>query len=278
MVIALAVIVFLATRPGAPEGPSATALTGGDFHSMIVDPENIDRVFAGGHTAVSVSTDGAKTWREVDSLENADAMGWAFTDEEILVGGHPGISVSPDGGKTFRQDNQGLPSTDIHALGGGGGMIYAASPQAGVFASTDGRKSWEVRNPRAGRSFMGRILVNHQNADHILAPDMGGGVAESRDGGRTWKDLGGVRGAMWVTWDQSQPSRIVASGQDRAVLSTDGGASWESLDVPEGVQIIDMAPTDSDLLYAGRHDGEKVTVFVSRDGGRIWKRASKATR
>lgn len=277
-VVAIGVIVFVATRPKTPEGPASTALTGGDFHSMIVDPDIADRLFAGGHTAVSVSTDGAITWREVGSLQDADAMGWAFTDDEILVGGHPGIRVSTDGGKTFRQDNQGLPSTDVHALGGGRGVIYAASPLVGVLASTDGRKSWEVRSRQAGQSFMGRILVDASDVDHILAPDMGGGVAESRDGGRTWKDLGGVQGAMWVSWDPSQPSRIVASGQDRAVLSTDGGASWEPLDVAEGVQIIDMSSRDPDLLYAGRHNGERVTVFVSRDGGRSWTLASKATR
>lgn len=277
-VVAIGIIVFVATRPKTPEGPASTALTGSDFHSMVVDPERPDRVFAGGHTTVSVSTDGAKTWREVASLKNADAMGWAFTDDEVLVGGHPGINVSTDGAKTFRQENKGLPVTDIHALGGGGGVIYAASPQAGIIGSTDARKSWEVRNHRVGQSFMGRILVDPNDVDHILAPDMGGGVAESRDGGRNWTDLGGVQGAMWVSWDPSQTSRIVASGANRAVISTDGGASWEPLDVPEGVQIVEIATTDPNLLYAGRHDGEWVTVFVSRDGGKGWTLTSKATR
>lgn len=275
--IALGVIVFLVTRPDAPEGPATAALTGGDFHSMIVDPQNPDRLFAGGHTAVSISIDGGKTWREVKSLQDADAMGWAFTADQILVGGHPGIRVSTDGGKTFRQENRGLPSTDIHALGGGGGVIYAASPQAGVLVSTDGRKTWEVRSRQAGRSFMGRILVDPQNVEHLLAPDLGGGVAESHDGGRTWKDIGGVRGTMWVSWDPSNPWRIVASGQDRAVLSTNGGTSWERIPIPEGAQIIEMSSTDPDLVYAGRHEGQRVTVFVSRDGGQSWTRASRAT-
>lgn len=277
-VAAVVVIVLVATRPKTPEGPAPTALTGADFHSMIVDPDTPERLFAGGHTAVSVSIDGAKIWREVASLKNADAMGWAFTDDEILVGGHPGISISADGGKTFRQENKGLPATDIHALGGGVGVIYAASPQAGVFASIDGRKTWEVRNQRMGQSFMGRILVDPNDVDHILAPDMGGGVAESHDGGRNWTDLGGVQGAMWVSWNLSNPKTIIASGAERAVISNDGGASWEPLDVPQGVQIVEVATSDPNLLYAGRHDGERVTVFVSRDGGKRWTLASKATR
>lgn len=276
IIAAIAVVVFLSTRPEAPQGPAATALTGGDFHSLVVDPDNPERLFAGGHQAVSVSTDGGASWREISSLKDADAMGWAFVEGEILVGGHPGISVSTDGGKTFRQDNSGLPNTDVHALGGGGGVIYAASPQVGVFASTDGRKTWEVRSRRAGQSFMGRILVDPADPEHILAPDMGGGVAESRDGGRTWNDLGGVRGAMWVSWDPSNPGVIAASGQDGAAISSDGGSSWQPLDLPEGAQMVDLASGGSEVLYAGAHEGERVTVFVSRDGGKSWARASKA--
>jgi photosystem II stability/assembly factor-like uncharacterized protein len=210
-------------------------------------------------------------------LKGADAMGWAFIDEEILVGGHPGISVSTDGGKTFRQDNKGLPSTDVHALGAGDGVIYAASPQVGVFVSTDGRRSWEIRSRRAGQSFMGRILVDPNDPERVLAPDMAGGVAESRDGGRTWRDLGGVRGAMWVSADPTNPSRIVASGQNGAAVTTDGGASWEPLDIPDGVQIVDLASSERDLLYAGRHDGERVTVYLSRDGGKSWIPTSRAS-
>lgn len=270
--VAIGVIVFVGTRSKAPEGAASTALTGSDFHSMVVDPQNAERLFAGGHSAVSVSIDGAKTWREIASLRNADAMGWAFTESEILVGGHPGISVSIDGGKTFRQDNEGLPATDIHALGGGGGVVYAASPQAGFFASSDGRETWDVRSRQRGQSFMGRILVDLGDVDHILAPDMAAGVVESRDGGRTWVDLGGVQGAMWVSWNPADPKTIVASGQKGAVISTDGGGTWKPLDLPEGAQMVDVAASEADLMYAGRHDGERVSVFVSRDGGKNWTR------
>lgn len=219
-------VFFLVTRGGEKRSGSELPFTGGDFHSMVIDPEAPSRVFVGGHQAVAVSTDDGKTWRQVNSLNDADAMGWAFPPDEVLVGGHPGISVSTDEGRTFRPDDSGLPATDIHALGAGSGLIYAASPQIGFLASTDGRKSWEIRSRSDGRSFMGRLLVDEQDPQHVVAPDMAGGATESRDGGRTWNRLGGVEGAMWVSWDPDDSSRLVVTGRGEASVSSDGGESW----------------------------------------------------
>jgi hypothetical protein len=60
----------------------------------------------------------------------------------------------------------------VHALGGGGGLVHGASPATGFFASTDGGVTWEMRTSVAGQSFMGRILVDPDAAEHIVAPDM----------------------------------------------------------------------------------------------------------
>lgn len=269
----LTVIVFLSTRPEPPGKPATSALTGGDFHSLVVDPENPNRIFAGGHTAVSVSTDRGRTWREVGSLKDADAMGWAFSGGKIFVGGHPGISISDDGGKTFKRHNQGLPATDIHSLGAGVGVIYAGSPQAGFIASTDGGMKWEVRSEQAGRSFMGHIVVDPRDIRHIFAPDMAGGVAESADGGRSWRDLGGVQGAIWVSLDPKEPQHLIASGGGRAAESVDAGHTWRRLDLPGSTTIVEFSTKDSQTLYAGSHDGERASVEVSRDGGKTWQEA-----
>src|SRR3990170_6280957 len=121
--VALALVV-IALRAGQTDAPApgvavAKPVVGGDLHSLVVDAEEPDTLYIGSHQGVSVSTDGGKTWEVVESLNGADAMGWAFTDDLILVGGHPGISVSTDGGKTFEPRNDGLPSTDVPALGAG---------------------------------------------------------------------------------------------------------------------------------------------------------------
>jgi len=271
-IAAVALAPLLVTRESTPEQTSpSTPVVGSDLHSLAVDPADPSRVFIGSHSGVSVSTDAGKTWAPIDSLEGADAMGWAFTDDAILVGGHPGIEVSTDGGKTFEPRNDGLPDTDVHALGAGGGIIYAGLPQVGVIASTHEGQSWEIRTDQAGHAFMGRILVDPQDPEHLIAPDMEAGAAESTDGGRTWNALGGVQGAMWVAWDPSNTDHIIVATTGSAMESADGGSSWDALDIPDGASIVEMSSDDPDVLYAAVLDAPEAHVFVSRDGGQTWR-------
>lgn len=272
LISGLAALVLVLRDGGDPgAGAPSTAFVGGDLHSLAADPGS-GRLYVGGHQGVAVSTDGGGTWRQVPSLEGADAMGWAFTEDRVLVGGHPGLYVSDDGSRTFEQSNEGLPATDIHALGAGEGVIYAASPAAGVFASTDGGASWEVRTGQVGQSFMGRIVVDPRDPEHLLAPDMANGVVESADGGQTWSILTPLRGVMWVSWDPADPERLVATSMSAAMSSTDGGRTWEPIDVPEGVSIVEIDPRTSETLYAAALEGEEAVVWVSGDGGGTWNR------
>lgn len=121
----------------------------------------------------------------------------AFVGDVVLVGGHPGIRRSVDGGP-FEPFNDGLRATDIHALGGDGGVVYAASPAAGLLVSADQGASWQVVSDRAGQAFMGRIVVDPGDLAHLWATDMRAGVVESLDGGRTWSSLGGAA-VMWLS-------------------------------------------------------------------------------
>lgn len=257
----------------APSGPTASPVVGGDLHSLVADPATPDRAFVGGHGGVAVSTDGGQMWRQVPTLEGADAMGWAYAGDRIIVGGHPGLFVSEDDGRTFERRNDGLPSTDIHALGSSpdGSILYAASPAVGVFVSEDGGQSWEVRSDDAGQSFMGRILVDPDNRDRVVAPDMQGGAVESTDGGRTWRSLGGAPGTMWVSWDPGDIAHLVVSGTRETLESRDGGATWEPLEVPDGVMVVEIVAGRPDTLLAAAHSGNNAVISVSTDGGRNWK-------
>lgn len=102
------------------------------------------------------------------------AMGWGFENNAVFLAGHPGLSISADGAKTFTPRNDALPATDLHSFGAGAGVLYAGSP-AGLLVSTDGASSWEIRNPQGARSFMGRILVDPNQPDHLIGSDLASG-------------------------------------------------------------------------------------------------------
>lgn len=271
------IMAFVVVKGDREESaPLGQPLVGGDLHSVVADPSDPSRLYVGGHEGVAVSTDGAATWRPIESLAGADAMGWAFNDDRVLVAGHPGLFVSTDGGRTFEMRNDRLPATDIHALGAGGGTIYGASPALGVFASTDGGRSWETRTKSAGQSFMGRILVNAEDPEHVIAPDLQFGAVESIDGGRTWRVLGSPGGAMWVTGDPARLDHLVVSGREGAAASADGGATWVPLKIPEGVTIIEMDAADPNTLYGAALQGTTAAVWVTHDSGATWSEAGEA--
>ncbi|MFP5319168.1 MAG: WD40/YVTN/BNR-like repeat-containing protein [Acidimicrobiia bacterium] len=251
----------------ATSGPAGAGFVGGDFHSLVADPTTPGRVFVGGHEAVSASADGGRTWRRVESLDDADAMGWGFTDRAVYVSGHPGIRRSTDGGVSFDKANEGLPDTDIHAFGASASALYGAGPATGVIASTDGGRTWSARTTAHGQSFFGRILTDPADDEHLIAADARAGVVESADGGRSWRRLGGPPSAVWVS---ASGGSLYASGPRGAAQSADGGKSWEDLALPNGATLVEAHPSEPATLYAGVHDGRTVQVLVSRDGGVSW--------
>jgi photosystem II stability/assembly factor-like uncharacterized protein len=196
-------------------------------------------------------------------------MGWAFLDETVWMGGHPGLRRSTDGGRTFQPAGGELSSTDVHALGGSGGVLYAASPSQGLLASTDDGQSWQVRSETAGRSFMGAMLVDPQDPQHVFAPDMRAGVVETTDGGRTWRPLDSPGMAMSVTALDGDPTRLIVAGDGQAATSTDGGRTWRPLDVPEQTMVLTAG--QNGVLFAAALDGTTAKVSKSTDGGNTWR-------
>lgn len=268
----MAVVAVTASREGGggEQGASSSAgFVGGDLHSLVVDPTTPGRLLVGGHDAVSTSSDGGRTWSRVESLDGADAMGWAFTTDAIYVSGHPGIRRSSDGAGAFRPANHGLPDTDVHAFGAGGSTLYAAGPAIGVIASTDGGRTWQARTNDAGQAFLGRILTGPDDDQHLFAADARSGATESTDGGRTWHSLGGPPSALWVS---RSGTTLYVSGPEGATSSPDGGTTWEELALPTSASLVEADPNDPAVLYAGIHDGDAAQVMVSRDGGARWGR------
>lgn len=271
VVVAVAAAMIVLGMRGSDDGETSGAtgeapVVGGDLHTIFsLD----DALYVGGHAQVAVSSDEGASWQDVGGLAGADAMGWAATGDTLLVGGHPGLYRSTDVGSTFERLSGSSAVPDVHALGGNDDVLYLASTQAGVLASTDEGTSWEVRSAEAGRSFMGTILVDPQDSNRLIAPDMAGALAISSDGGRSWSELGGPMGAMAIAWNPADTDEIIAVGMQGAERTDDGGASWAPVQLPAGTAAVTYSP-DGDTMYAAALSGQQAIVYRSTDDGGTW--------
>ena len=260
-VASVIVAISYFTGRGSDGGTGSGPMVGGDLHAV---GELNSRTFVGGHAGAGSRTDSGG-WTQIESLANKDVMGWAASGATILAGGHGGLYASGDDGSTFDQID-GLPVSDVHALGASGDKVYLASPESGTLVSTDGGTTFEERST-AGRDFMGTIWVDPTDPDMAIAPSMQDGAVKTSDGGATWTPLGSAPGATAVAVDTTG-SRLVSLSMDGAQVSTDGGASWTAVNVPENSATAAYTP-DGNLVVAVLESDRAV---VYQQTGSRWER------
>ncbi len=239
-----------------------------DYHSLLVDPSNAQKLVLGTHSGLYLSADGGKHWR-AGGLSGDDAMNLARPGgATIWLAGHNVLERSRDNGNTWTDIRPtGLPSLDIHGFAvdpRNGRTLYAAVAGEGLYRSSDGGVSFRLRNQRVGGAVMALAVLP---SGRILAGDMQQGLLHSRDGGATWQQTLAAQ-VMGLAVNPGDPRRLLATGSGIA-LSTDSGATWTSvLDLPEGAGPVAWAKSDPKLAYVVGLDR---TLYRSTDGGESWQ-------
>ena len=241
-----------------------------DFHSLVVDSANPDRILFGSHAGLQESRDGGYTWRD-GTLRNSDAMQLTTNPdapETIYVTGHDVFQTSHDGGQTWQPQAHNLPGTDIHGFAqdpGDSRRLYASVVGLGTFTSGDGGATWQSLPDQPTGS---GVLAAGPG---ILYSGSGPDVFASRDGGVTWDVLATLASSQVITLAVSSgdPQTIYAGTPNGIARSTDGGETWTERG-PEGVLILAVAvsPTDSGQVFGISGEG---AVYRSDDGGESWR-------
>jgi hypothetical protein len=211
----------------------------------------------------------------------------------IVVGTTFGTLVSEDGA-SFRwtcEANVGYGGTydPVYAIGADG-TIYATS-FSGLSLSRDGGCSWSYAPALAG-SWTPDVRVASDDA--VWTVTAAGGrtndVYVSRDGGVTFTATGPIRpGAFWrsIRVAPGDPRRVYLAGLHSTpsdgggvapapllYRSDDAGASWIELPTPATNQVLlgvlEVSPTDEDLVFARIDDTPDDTLLVSTDAGATW--------
>ncbi|MBW3593253.1 MAG: hypothetical protein KY396_06135 [Actinobacteria bacterium] len=242
-----------------------------DYHSLLVDAEDPERLLLGTHVGIYASDDGGKTWRFA-GLEGKDAMHFAREDDgTIWVAGHDVLERSEDGGKTWdavRPD--GLPHLDIHAFAVGQGrkhLVYAALAGEGLYRSDDAGATFRLISKNVGPGVYALTVTKH---GLLFAADAETGVQLNASGdGAEWTPVLEMAAAgLAHNWRKPPDFRLLAAGSALRLLKSDSG-EWETvLEAEEGLGPVAFAPSDPDVAYAIAFDR---TLYRSDDGGRTWK-------
>lgn len=265
--------VLAALRPGS--GSDAVPAEGlprtSDYHSLLVAPTDPRALVLGTHEGLFRSADGGRTWTKAE-LDGRDAMNLARPSTDVVwAAGHLVLAKSSDGGATWEDVRpSGLPSLDVHGFAidpRDPSTVYAAIAGEGLFRSSDGGRTFELRSRVVGPGVMALAILPD---GRLLAGDMQRRLlASSTNGGADWNGL--VQASvMGIAVSPARPRLVLASGPG-VLRSSDGGRTWtQALELETGSGPVAWSPSDPDVAYVVGLDR---SLWRSDNGGKTWSRA-----
>lgn len=215
----------------------------------------------------------------------------ASPSQEVLVGTREGIVTIQRnaGGPGWHVAQRALTDRHIHAIitEPQSGTIFAGAHKGGLFASTDGGKTWTDRSKGLTESDVYSLASAGTNGDvRIYAGTEPAHLFVSADLGATWTELPALHTVpgsdKWsfpapphishlkhINFDPRDSNTMYASIEVGALLkSTDAGKSWTEIPgMYEDVHRTVINPTKPERMYVTGGDG----VYVTSDAGATWE-------
>lgn len=274
-VVAVVVALILLTRP---DSGTDTATSAGQrvahVHGLGINPADGD-LYAATHFGLFRIAANGNSERVGDAVQ--DTMGFTVVGPNHFLGsGHPdpkdtrlrkpdrppllGLIESTDGGRSWDPVSL-LGEADFHSLVAAHGNVYGYDSTGGRFmVSADGRQ-WETRS----QARIGDFAVDPGDAEHLVATTQRG-VAESRDGGRSWEPTDGPQQLAFLSWGSEQGLwAVAATGETYRRVE----GRWEPREALAGRP--QALLVTSDELYAAVSSGNRTAIYASSDEGRSWR-------
>ena len=196
----------------------------------------------------------------------------------LLNGGpESGIHKSTDGGKTWHEINKGLPGVDIGRIGMDiapsdpdrlYAIVEAAQDKSGFFRSDDMGETWTKADDYVATSpqYYQEITVDPTNADRIWS--LSTWLGRSEDGGKNWERVS-IKNkhvddhAIWIDPDATDH---VLVGSDGGIYETwNDGADWHykaNLPVTQFYKVHVDYDTPFYTVYGGTQDNNSLGAKV----------------
>ncbi len=250
---------------------------------LSVHPTDPNIVYAG-MTSMYRTTNGGTNWATTAGSVHVDHHAVAFdmtNPNRIVIGSDGGVFVSSNGGTSWVK-SLNLPITQFYA-----GTVDFTNPQRTFGGTQDnGTPRTLTGNQNDWTSIYGGdgfyVLVDPTNPNRIYAESQNGGLGYSTNGGTSFLNgTNGISGTDRKNWstpiamDLTHPLTLY-TGTHRAYRTRNGMQSWTAIsgDLTRGdggrigtITTIDVARTDSNVVYVGTDDGK---VQVTTNGGTAW--------
>ncbi len=208
-----------------------------------------------------------------------------------------GVFHSDNGGLTWVQQSAGLDGLDVFSLEQASDGSLLAGTGHGIYRFSDGvwgrsnnvseqitpvlkkvsapgkhpGSPGSVRKPTISTAkakpvqFDGAVFSLARAGDVIYAASSAG-ILKSVTAGVSWNELKALDGLEW-RFIAAYRSDVFTAGLHSASLSSDGGARWKSVSLPESLtQIAAIAIDGSGCLWVGGREG----IFYSDNSGMSW--------
>ena len=269
--------------------------------NIIVNPKNSKEIYVAvlgalwgdsDERGVYKTTDGGTTWNKVlyvnqktgcadlamdpsdpstlyASMWEFRRSGWSFESG----GENSALYKSTDGGATWNKIHNGFPKGKLGRLAiaiapSNPKILYTVieaekDERKGLYRSDDAGKNWEQLNNDFGITvrpfYFSRIVVDPKNPDVIVKGGLNGSI--SRDGGKTFKDLGRMHSDIHdITFD--------IHDSDRMYCGTDGGV-YRSLNGGTTMEIVENLPL-SQFYHISVDDAEPYNVYGGLQDNGSW--------
>ncbi len=140
--------------------------------------------------------------------------------------------------------------------------LYLGSTNSWLYESTNGGVNWHrlSKLDSSDDLILDHIVVDPANPSRIFVAAWkldhpGGGLWVSRDAGRSWKVVAGLRGQSIRAFAQapSDPKILVAGTLEGVFQSSDSGASWTLISPPGSKEIHEVESLAIDPDDPGHH-------------------------
>ncbi|MGB5256508.1 MAG: hypothetical protein WBN44_04580 [Woeseiaceae bacterium] len=172
-----------------------------------------------------------------------------------------GLHKSTDGGKTWSELDKGLPTDNMGRIGLAGApsdpaMIYAIieanDEERGVYRSTDFGNNWTKQSDHMTTSpqYYNELVVDPVDAERVYSLDTMTHMSE--DGGKTWTMLGldwrhVDDHALWIDPDFTE--HLIIGGDGGIYESFDRGSTWRHIRNLSITQFYRIQPDNAEPFY-----------------------------